>query len=169
MKRKKSTPEQIVKKLRQAQVEIAKGATVEQVSRKLGITEQTYYRWKREYGGMEVDQLGRLKEPRARERPAEEDRCRAGDGHRRAEGHRLKKMVSPRGRRRAVEYLRTQHYRSVEPAGLSVNLDRHNATVGSHQARSRRKFESAFFVSHGSSRVTVIAGSRPSCGAKDGW
>lgn len=44
MKRKKSTPEQIVKKLRQAQVEIAKGATVEQVSRKLGITEQTYYR-----------------------------------------------------------------------------------------------------------------------------
>ena len=62
MKRERNTPEQIVTKLRQAQMEIGKGATVDQVSRKLGITEQTYYRWKREYGGMEVDQLGRLKE-----------------------------------------------------------------------------------------------------------
>ena len=62
MKRKKNTAEQIVTKLRQAQLEIGKGATVDQVSRKLGITEQTYYRWKREYGGMEVDQLAKLKE-----------------------------------------------------------------------------------------------------------
>ena len=62
MKRKKNTPEQIVTKLRQAQVEIGKGATVDQVSRKLGITEQTYYRWKREYGGMEVNQLAKLKD-----------------------------------------------------------------------------------------------------------
>ena len=62
MKRKKNTPEQIVTKLRQAQVEIGKGATVDQVSRKLGITEKTYYRWKREYGGMEVNQLAKLKD-----------------------------------------------------------------------------------------------------------
>lgn len=62
MKRKKNTPEQIVVKLRQAQLELGKGSTVDQVSRKLGITEQTYYRWKREYGGMEVDQLAKLKD-----------------------------------------------------------------------------------------------------------
>lgn len=62
MKRKKHTAEEIVKKLRQAQLEIGKGATVDQVSRKLGINEQTYYRWKREYGGMEVDHVARLKE-----------------------------------------------------------------------------------------------------------
>lgn len=62
MKKKKHTPEEIVKKLRQAQLEVGKGATIDQVSRKLGINEQTYYRWKREYGGMEVDQLGRLKD-----------------------------------------------------------------------------------------------------------
>jgi len=62
VKRKKNTPEQIVVKLRQAQLELGKGSTVDQVSRKLGITEQTYYRWKREYGGMEVDQLAKLKE-----------------------------------------------------------------------------------------------------------
>ena len=49
-------------KLRQAQLEIGRGATVDHVSRKMGITEQTYYRWKREYGGMEVDQLAKLKE-----------------------------------------------------------------------------------------------------------
>lgn len=62
MKRTRNTPEQIVTKLRQAQMEIGKGATVDQVCRKLGITDQTYYRWKREYGGMEIDQLARLKE-----------------------------------------------------------------------------------------------------------
>jgi putative transposase len=62
VKKKRHTPEQIVAKLRQAQMEIGKGATVEQMSRKLGINEQTYYRWKREYGGMEVNHLTRLKE-----------------------------------------------------------------------------------------------------------
>ena len=62
MKRKRNSAEEIVKKLRQAQLEIGRGATVDQVSRKIGITEQTYYRWKREYGGMEVDQLAKLKE-----------------------------------------------------------------------------------------------------------
>jgi putative transposase len=62
VKRKKNSPEEIVVKLRQAQLELGKGSTVDQVSRKLGITEQTYYRWKREYGGMEVDQLAKLKE-----------------------------------------------------------------------------------------------------------
>lgn len=62
MKRKRHTPEEIVKKLRQAQMEIGKGATVDQVARKLGVNEQTYFRWKREYGGMEVDQLAQLKD-----------------------------------------------------------------------------------------------------------
>lgn len=62
MKRKRHTPEQIVGKLRQAESEIQKGHTVDQACRKLGVTEQTYYRWKREYGGMEKDQMVRLKD-----------------------------------------------------------------------------------------------------------
>jgi putative transposase len=62
VKGKKHTPEQIVTKLRQAQMELGKGATVEQICRKLQINEQTYYRWKREFGGMEIDQLAQLKE-----------------------------------------------------------------------------------------------------------
>lgn len=62
MKRTKHAPEQIVKKLREAEVEMARGATVAVVTKKLGVTEQTYYRWKRQYGSMDVDHLARLKE-----------------------------------------------------------------------------------------------------------
>jgi len=49
-------------KLREAEVLISQGATVNEASRKLGVTEQTYYRWRREYGGMRVEQAKRLKE-----------------------------------------------------------------------------------------------------------
>ncbi len=62
MSSKKHTPEQIINKLRQAEVEIAGGATISQAARKIGITDQTYYRWRTEYGGMRVDQAKRLKE-----------------------------------------------------------------------------------------------------------
>ena len=54
--------EQIVRKLRTAEVELAKGQSIKAVCKKLGITDQTYYRWRREYGGLQVDQAKRLKE-----------------------------------------------------------------------------------------------------------
>jgi len=50
MSQKKHTPEQIIHKLRQAEVELGRGATVPQVCKKIGVTEQTYYRWRSEYG-----------------------------------------------------------------------------------------------------------------------
>ena len=62
MSQRKHTPEQIINKLRQAEVELAKGARVGQVCRKLGVSDHTYYRWRAEYGGMRVDQAKRLKE-----------------------------------------------------------------------------------------------------------
>ncbi len=62
MTKKGFTAEQIIGKLREAEVLLAQGTTVAEVSRKLGITEQTYYRWRREYGGMRVEQARRLKE-----------------------------------------------------------------------------------------------------------
>jgi putative transposase len=62
MASKRHTPEQIINKLRQAEVEIANGATIAQVCKKIGVTDQTYYRWRAEYGGMRVDQAKRLKE-----------------------------------------------------------------------------------------------------------
>ena len=62
MGRKRHTPEQIITALREAEVGLARGKSVKLTSRELGITEQTYYRWRREYGGMKVSQARRLKE-----------------------------------------------------------------------------------------------------------
>ncbi len=62
MGRKRYTVEAIVRMLRQAEVELASGSTVKQVAKKLGINEQTYYRWRKEYGGLRMDQAHRLKE-----------------------------------------------------------------------------------------------------------
>ena len=55
-------PEQIITALREAEVGLANGKTVGMVSRELGISEQTYYRWRQEFGGMKVDQARRFKE-----------------------------------------------------------------------------------------------------------
>ena len=60
--RKRSLPEQIIPKLREAEVLIAQGQTISQVAKALGITDQTYYRWRKEYGGLKTDQAKRLKE-----------------------------------------------------------------------------------------------------------
>ena len=56
------SPEQIIGKLRAAEVELAQGATVGQVCKKIGVTKQTYYRGRSEYGGLRVDQAKRLKQ-----------------------------------------------------------------------------------------------------------
>ena len=61
-KRKRYSVEQIVRKLREAEVEISRGQTVGQVCRKLGVSENTYYRWRKEYGGLKLDQAKRFKE-----------------------------------------------------------------------------------------------------------
>ena len=62
MAKRRFTAEQIISKLREAEVELGKGQTVQQISKRLGITEQTYYRWRKEYGGLRLDQARRLKE-----------------------------------------------------------------------------------------------------------
>jgi transposase-like protein len=62
MGRKIYSPEKIIRKLREAEVLISQGNTIAQASRLLGITEQTYYRWRKQYGGMQVSQAKRLKE-----------------------------------------------------------------------------------------------------------
>jgi transposase-like protein len=62
MARKRYSSEQIISMLREAEVLLNKGSSVIEVSRKLGIAEQTYYRWRKDYGGMRVDQAKRLKE-----------------------------------------------------------------------------------------------------------
>lgn len=61
-KKQRHTPEQIIAKLREAEVKLAKGTAVGQVCKELGVTEPTYYRWRTEYGGMKLDQARRLKD-----------------------------------------------------------------------------------------------------------
>ena len=62
MGRKRFTPEQIIAKLREAELLLSQGMAIGEVSRQLGIAQLTYYRWRKEYGGMRVDQVKRLKE-----------------------------------------------------------------------------------------------------------
>jgi len=62
MGRKRYSPEQIIRHLRQAEVLFSQGRSISEISRDIGITENTYYRWRKEYGGMGVNQARRLKE-----------------------------------------------------------------------------------------------------------
>ena len=62
MSRKRYTPEQIISMLREAEVALAQGQSVGQACRTLGVSEQSYYRWRKEYGGLRTDQAKRLKD-----------------------------------------------------------------------------------------------------------
>ncbi len=61
MVRKNFTPEQIINKLREAEININQGIPIAEASRKIGITQQTYYRWRKEYGGLRIEQAKKLK------------------------------------------------------------------------------------------------------------
>ena len=61
MAKKGYTPEQIINKLREAEILLSRGATIAVVSKKIGITAHTYYRWRKEYGGMRIEQAKKLK------------------------------------------------------------------------------------------------------------
>ncbi len=61
MVRKNFTPEQIINKLREAEIHINQGSSISEASRKIGVTEQTYYRWRKEYGGLRIEQAKKLK------------------------------------------------------------------------------------------------------------
>jgi transposase-like protein len=62
MSRNRYGPELIINKLREVEIILSKGATVGEASKKIGVTEQTYYRWRKQYGGMRIEQARRLKD-----------------------------------------------------------------------------------------------------------
>ena len=70
---KRSTPEEIIAKLREVEVRLARGETTGQAVRSIGVTEQTYYRWRKEYGGLQVGQAKRIEKENARLRRAISD------------------------------------------------------------------------------------------------
>ena len=59
MAKKRHTPEQVINKLREAEVAISEGSPVAEATRRIGVTEQTFYRWRSEYGGLRIDQARR--------------------------------------------------------------------------------------------------------------
>ena len=62
MVKKGYSPEQIINKLREAEILLGQGSNIAEASKQLGVTEQTYYRWRKEYGGMRIEQAKRLKD-----------------------------------------------------------------------------------------------------------
>ena len=62
MAKKGFTPEQIINKLREAEILLSQGGTIAVTSKKIGVSSHTYYRWRKEYGGMRIEQARRLKE-----------------------------------------------------------------------------------------------------------
>ena len=62
MKKNRHTPEQIVRKLREAEAKLTAGASVAQVAKEFGVSEATFHRWRKRYGGMQVDSMRRLRE-----------------------------------------------------------------------------------------------------------
>jgi len=62
MRRKRHSPEEVVRKLREAEADLASGAALDQVCKRLGVSEATYHRWKKQYGGAGAEEVRRLKE-----------------------------------------------------------------------------------------------------------
>jgi len=60
MARRSYTPERIINKLREAEILLSQGATIGEAARNIGVTDMTYYRWRREYGGMRIGEVKRL-------------------------------------------------------------------------------------------------------------
>ena len=73
MVRKSYTPEQIINKLREAEILLNQGVTLAVIWKKIGVSDCTYYRWRKEYGGMRIEQAKRLKELEQENSPARRD------------------------------------------------------------------------------------------------
>ena len=109
MPMKKHKPEQIVTLLRQIEVEMANGKTTPQACKEAEITVQTYYRWRKEFGGLKLDQAKRLKELERENAQAEAAGGGAVSGEADSEGCGRGKLLSPERRRCAVEHAREKY------------------------------------------------------------
>jgi len=73
MVRRSYRPDEIINRLREAEVLLSQGSTVGEATRKIGVTDETYYRWRREYGGMRIDEVKRLLRALRRRMPGLKD------------------------------------------------------------------------------------------------
>ena len=102
-------PEQIVTLLRQIEVSIGNGKTTPQACNEAGITVQTFYRWRKEYGGLKLEQAKRMKDLEKEKHAIKAVGGRAVAGEASIEGRGLGKLLSPERRRCAVERVRQQY------------------------------------------------------------
>jgi transposase-like protein len=103
--RKRHTPEQVVRKLTQADRLLADGKDIADVCRELQVSEQTYYRWRNQFGGLKADDAKRLKDLQKENAAAEAAARGRGAGEGGVEGDRSGKLLSPARRRAAVHHL----------------------------------------------------------------
>ena len=116
MARKRYTTEQIIGLLREAEVRLGQGQAIGTICRGIGISEQSYYRWRRDYGGLKLDQAKRLKDLERENEPSQEGGVRADAGQADPEGSPRGKILSPSRKRACVEHVRSRlESRSVAP------------------------------------------------------
>ena len=168
MSRKRYTPEQIISMLREAEVALAQGQSVGQACRTLGVSEQGYYRWRKEYGGLRTDQAKRLKDLEK-----ENGRLRKAISDLTLDKLILKealegKLLSPARRRQCVDHLQAElESPSDVPVLLQANIAQPSArdpVVGMMKRHSRPR-SSAWPASMAD---MAIGGSLPCSGPKVG-
>lgn len=150
MKRKRHTPEPIVKHPREADRMLGEGKTVGQVCKRIGVTEVTYYRWRKEYDGATRDSVKRLQDPGEGECAARAPSGGSGAGEPDAEGHRGGKLLGPHRKRQAVATARERHVLSERRAcqivgGLgprNATRDRREQLSSGYDARFGARLES---------------------------
>ena len=131
MPSKKYTPEEIIGKLREAEIAIAQGVTTPETCRRIAVSEQAYYRWRKEYGGLKTDQARRMKdlEENARASPGD---LRFDAGQADFAGSCVGKLLSPARRRWCVDHVRREL--AVSERRVCRVLGQHRSTQQRHRA-----------------------------------
>jgi putative transposase len=157
--KKRHSPEQIVRKLRQAEAELAAGVSIPEVARRLGISEATFHRWRNQYGGMKADAMKRLKELEK-----ENDRLKKIVPDRAVDIDILKevsrkKLLSPTRRRAAVDHVRRRLGVSERRACRVLEQPRSSQRYVSTKAdKDVAVVERMVALSPGRTRATATAG-----------
>ena len=129
MKRRRHTPEQIVRKLREVERLLGEGQTIAEAAKQVEISEQTYHRWRNQYGGMKADDAKRLRELERENARLKRIVADKEARYRRAQGDRPGKLVSPSRRREAVCMLQDR---------LELSERRACRVTGQHRSTQRR-------------------------------
>ncbi|SER90063.1 Transposase [Sphingobium sp. YR768] len=128
MPSKKHKPEEIIGKLREVEIVLAQNGTTAEASRRIAVTEQTYYRWRREYGGLKTDQARRVKDLE-KENVASPGDLGSDIGQADFAGGCQGKLLSPVRWRRCIDHVRRQ---------LPVSERRICRVLGQHRSTQRK-------------------------------